>query len=1079
MKCSQNATLSVRISCTLVKLLKSERYFASMEVIRTVIGVDVGGTNTDAVIIDRTADKPVILAQAKTRTTSDVTTGVRAAIHLALLDSKKRNRILSVQQINIGTTHFINTLVEGKHLTKVAVIRLCGTASRRLPPFCDFPDNLVDSIKSSVFLLNGGYQFDGKEITPIDEKEVQDSVDILKSNGVKNIVVSGIYSPLRNEQELQVMELIHKYFSEASVTLSHEIGKIGLLERENAAILNECIKPLCIKKFKEFRSALDALGLQCPMYLTRNDGTILQEEEMLRFPIFSFSSGATNSIRGAAFLTGLKEAIVVDIGGTSTDVGVLLKGFAREASVEKKVGGIRTNFQMPDVISIGLGGGSYIKHSKVRGQGRIEVGPQSAGYCIKKEAFVFAQPGDMNGRVLTATDIAVASGIANVGMISNVKHLNKENVKGTVNKIHSMISACIDQMRFNDRDLQLVLVGGGSVIVDRSWKFDGVSEIIRPEYFDVANAIGAALSQISTVKDQVVNLDKYINKLKMKEKIDADLKETADTSEEGKLKITENVMKEFLQEAREKAMDEILKEAKIETVESGANPDTISLVMKDIVTLTYILGNASRIKMKVVGDFKIDSYSNNFIVPETVYHQEPQTGMQTKKQTVTNTGVLLSENSDAIRIETPNVDENTGEWLLSEYDTDCIHIGAGILGCGGGGSPYLGRLLAISTLRAGKKIRVITPSRFFQNVHPQNDLVSIVAFMGAPVTLYEKLIAGNETVDALECMQDLFRVGGFKDGKLTNKDGVDIKTKDGVTYIDDYRVNAREKSDESTNMGDKKIVALMSAETGGMNSIVPLVVGAALDLPILDCDGMGRAFPELQMMTPFIYGNDPYPATLADDKGRRAVVLRADCTKSLENHFRDVVISMGCTGGVVMSYFDKDQVLSSTVQYSTSHAWRIGDTVLRARAEKRSTVDAVVKSENGKLLVYGKITDVVRETTGGFNKGNLILQGLGEYSGKTVIVEFRNEFLVAREGDVVLACVPDLITLMDADTAQPIPTEELRFGIRVAVVAMRASPMISSEQALRFVSPQAFGYGDDVQYTPLCDFVDAGSVGPK
>ncbi|XP_053402761.1 uncharacterized protein LOC123549024 [Mercenaria mercenaria] len=433
-------------------------------------------------------------------------------------------------------------------------------------------------------------------------------------------------------------------------------------------------------------------------------------------------------------------------------------------------------------------------------------------------------------------------------------------------------------------------------------------------------------------------------------------------------------------------MYEILEQAKKETIESGANPDSVTLVNKDAVALAYLPGNVTRIKMKVVGDLKIDSDSDKFIVPETVYQSETQTGLQTKKQTVTNTGVILSEdNNDTIRIESPNIDESTGEWLLSEYDINCLHIGAGILGCGGGGNPHLGHILAVSTLRKGKTIRVITPSRFFQNAHPQNDLVSLVAFMGAPVIMYEKLIAGNETVGALECLQDLYSVGGYKDGKLTNKDGVDIKMKDGVTYIDDYKANSGVKSESNTNMGDKKIVALMSAEIGGMNCIEPLIVGAALDLPVLDCDGMGRAFPELQMFTPFIYGNNPYPATLADDKGRRAAVLYADHPKSLENHFREVVISMGCSGGV------------------------------RNRAGK----------------------------------------------------------------DKVLVCVPDLITLMDADTAQPIPTEELRFGIRVAVVALRASPMISSEQALKFVGPQRFGYGDDVKYTPLCDFVDAGPVGPK
>ena len=1054
----------------------------SMGVTRTVIGVDVGGTNTDAAIIDRSSEKLTVLSYAKTPTTADVTTGVKAAIHLALLDSRKENRTLSVQQVNIGTTHFINAIVEGKHLTKVAVIRLCGTSSRKLPPFCDFPENLARNIRSSVFLLNGGYQFDGKEITAIDEKELENCIDILKSNGEKNIVVSGIFSPVRNDQERHVVDFIRKRFPEASITASHEIGTIGLLERENATILNECIKPLCLNTIKGFRSALNDLGLRCPLYLTQNDGTILEEEKALRFPVFSFASGATNSMRGAAFLTGLKDAVVVDIGGTSTDVGVLLKGFAREASSQVKVGGIRTNFRMPDVISIGLGGGSYVTRVQRKGVDDFVIGPQSAGFCIEKEAFVFAQPGEIEDRVLTATDVAVASGIVKVGLISNVKHLNKEEMKGAVNKMQDMIRICVDQMRFNDRDLPLILVGGGSIIVDSRCKFEGISEIIRPKYSDVANAIGAALSQISTSKDQVVDLEKYIDMQEMNDLIACKLKESVATSEEEKSAITESVRKTYLHNARETAMQELLELAEKETISSGADPKSVCLVDKDDVGLAYIPGNATRIKLKVAGDLKVESDAEKYIVPESFYKQQMSyLGLQTEKQKVTNTGVILSEDktSSKLGIKTPTIDDETGEWLLSEYDVECICIGAGILGCGGGGSPHFGRILALRALRRGKKIRVLTPSRFFQNAHPENDLVCCVAFMGAPVVAYEKLVAGNETIGALECIQDLYRVGGYKDGDLTFKTGVDIVKEESITYIDDYKVSTRQQSE----MEGKRISALMSGEIGGLNGIEPLIVGAALDLPVLDCDGMGRAFPEVPMFSPFIYGNNPYPAALADDKGQRAVILYADSPKSIEKHFRKVVVSMGCSAGVVLSHFNKDQILKSTVQYSTSHAWRIGDTVLRARAKNTSVVDEVVKAENGKIIIYGKISDVKREITGGFNKGEVAIDGLDEHTGKKVIIDFQNEFLLAKEvgtgKEKLLTCVPELITLMDADTAQPIQTEEVRFGIRVAVVAMPASGIISSEQALKFVGPQAFGYGADIQYTPLCVFKDAGPIGPK
>ena len=157
---------------------------------------------------------------------------------------------------------------------------------------------------------------------------------------------------------------------------------------------------------------------------------------------------------------------------------------------------------------------------------------------------------------------------------------------------------------------------------------------------------------------------------------------------------------------------------------------------------------------------------------------------------------------------------------------------------------------------------------------------------------------------------------------------------------------------------------------------------------------------------------------------------------------------------------------------------------MRARATKQSPVEALIALENGKLVVFGKVTDVFRETTGGFNKGKLTIDGLDDHSGKTITIDFQNEFLSCREvdgegGKHLRACVPDLITILDADTAQPIPTEEVRFGIRVAVVVMRVHPSMSTEQALKFVGPEAFGLPKDVQYEPLCDFVDRGPVGPK
>jgi len=1047
---------------------------------RAVIGVDVGGTNTDAVIIDKSSVKLEILSQVKTHTTADVTTGVSTAIHLALIASRKENQALAIQQVNIGTTHFINAVVEGKRLAKVAVIRLCGTASRKLPPFSDFEKQLLKKVRGSLFLINGGYQFDGQEITPLDEKEVANCVEVLKANGEGNIVVSGIFSPVRQQQEKRVVDIIRSLYPEASVTATHEIGKIGLLERENAAVLNECIKPLCLQTIRGFRAALDDLGLKCPLYLTQNDGTILSEERALQFPVFSFASGATNSMRGAAHLTGFKEALVCDIGGTSTDVGILLNGFPREASAEVKIGGIRTNFRMPDVMSIGLGGGSYVNIANVKGKQQTKVGPLSAGYRIVSESFVFAQPSETDDRVLTATDIAVAAGFADVGNKSNVAHLEANFVKSAVDRIHDMVAECIDKMRFNDRKLPLILVGGGSIVVNRHSTFDGVSEIVIPKNFDVANAVGAALSQVSATADQVVDLEQFIDKPKLENLLKEELDKFSSSDEDTRKFVTEKTRKSFYQKARDSAIKKIENELKEEAKWLGAKPDTLIVVEKSDVALSYIPGNATRIKIKVVGDLLIGDSTDMFIVDEDVYSRKPVVGEQVQKQVVSSTGVNLAE-EEHIEISEPVIDEAAGEWVLTPYDIECLAIGAGIMGCGGGGNPHIGYLLALKALESGKKMRVVTPSRFLATAHPSNDVVAMVAFMGAPLIFYEKLITGNETVGALRCMQDLYKCGKYDSEtcNLLEKEGVDIINGDNVVYIDDYKPTAKIETDK---IDTKKIVAIMSAEIGGMNCLEPLIVGAELGLPILDCDGMGRAFPELQMFAPFMYGFKPYPATIADDKGRRAAVLKIDTPKHLEDHFRGVAISMGCSSGICLSHLNKDEIMKCTVQHSMSHARRIGDTVLRARARNIAPVQALVDAERGTYLMYGKIVDVLRETTGGFNRGKVDIDGLEQDEGRKLTIELQNEFLTVRDvtpgKNDILACVPDLITMMDADTAQPIPTEEVSYGMRVAVVVFRVNPLMSSEEALRYVGPHAFGLSDDVKYVPSGTFVDAGPLAP-
>src|SRR6266852_4695104 len=349
------------------------------------IGIDVGGTNTDAVLLQ---DGRVVHA-VKTPTTADVTAGIVGALDgLVSHPLVKRGKIDGVV---IGTTHFVNAVVQRRDLARVAAVRIGLPASASLPPFCDWPEDLARSVRGEVIMLEGGHDYDGRPIVPFDEAGMRRA-----ASGIRSVAVAAIFSPLDPSCEERARTILAEECPEAAVTLSHDLGRIGLLERENAALLNAALVDLARRTVVGFTQAIAASGIAAPLYLTQNDGTVMSAAVATALPVMSFASGATNSMRGAAFLSGLADAMVIDVGGTSTDIGQLRHGFPREANSVVEVGGVRTLFRMPDLLSIALGGGSIVKESP------LQVGPQSVGYRLTDEALVFG------GRTLTATDAAVA-----------------------------------------------------------------------------------------------------------------------------------------------------------------------------------------------------------------------------------------------------------------------------------------------------------------------------------------------------------------------------------------------------------------------------------------------------------------------------------------------------------------------------------------------------------------------------------------------------------------------------------------------------------------------------------------------
>jgi N-methylhydantoinase A/oxoprolinase/acetone carboxylase beta subunit len=415
----------------------------------------------------------------------------------------------------------------------------------------DFPDDLREAIGGRYFLAHGGHEFDGREISPFSEDEIRGIAREIQAAGINAIAISSVFSPVNTAFEEKTAAIVKEIIPDANITLSSKIGRIGLLERENAAILNACLRTLAVRTVTGFKLALAEMQISAPFYISQNDGTLMSADFAADYPVLTFASGPTNSMRGAAFLSGLKDAIVIDVGGTTTDVGVLQRGFPRVAALAVSIGGVRTNFRMPDTLSIGLGGGSLVRGEPVK------VGPQSVGYEITSKALVFG------GDTLTTTDIAVAAGYAEVGDASKVAGLDAATVAAVQDRIEELVNNAVDRMKTSAAPMPVIAVGGGSILLKRP--IVGASEVLMPPNFAVANAIGAAIAQIGGETDRIFSLAEM----------------TRDTA---------------LATAKQEAIDK--------AVAAGADRNTVEIVEVEEVPLAYLPGNATRIMVKAVGDLK-------------------------------------------------------------------------------------------------------------------------------------------------------------------------------------------------------------------------------------------------------------------------------------------------------------------------------------------------------------------------------------------------------------------------------------------------------------------------------------------
>ncbi|KAF8990607.1 hypothetical protein BDQ17DRAFT_1393103 [Cyathus striatus] len=907
------------------------------------IGVDVGGTNTDNVIIDITkTNDPTsrgVVASFKHTTTP---MSLKKVLQESGIDAGSRD----VLSLTIGTTHFVNAVVQSdsRRLSKVAVVRLGAPYSTECPSFIDFPKHLERIMNGHTAIIKGGFQIDGRVINNLDEAEVIEQAHIIRDKGLKAVVVAGIYSPLdvEGKHEYRARDVLRRELGETvNIVCSRDVGQVGFLERENASILNASIMSYAQRTIRGFKRAMRNLGLKCPLYLTQNDGTLITAAEAARLPIKTFSSGPTNSMRGASFLAGISlkkqdqaSTIVVDIGGTTTDVGVLPSGFPRQAAAFIEVAGVRTNFSMPDVHSIGLGGGSRIRAGN---DGRVTVGPDSVGHLLTTDARVFG------GDTLTATDIAVRSGAQVIlgaeAERSRVEYVSEPVVTGALGTIQRLLEGVIDRMKTSPEDCDVLLVGGGSIVAPQ--RLGGVRKIITPPFHEVANAVGAAVASVSGEVDTI----------------------------------------EILQgKSLSETLERIKRQAIERAVDMGADVNTSRIAEVNVLPVQYVTNQATRIIVRAVGELGLGSGLGSEEIFDSV-EDELEEDVHREED------VSFDEVEDKIKYSTYKPTIVNDEWILTETDLKFIMEGCGVLGTGGGGSPYPAYLIARQILRSGRSIRIVDYTSL-----PDDGHIVRGCYMGSPSVGSERLHGPPHLETA----------------------GSELARYCGIT----------------------KFHATLCDEIGGGNGMQSLIMSAQYNVPALDGDLMGRAYPKLNQL-----------------------LTRVKNEHFVESIMRVVTTEMGSSAALCLAPILARDARDYGVTHSESQAWRIGRAISICRKQSKTEVRAGFTW--GQVRIAPLQDDELEEVNTGPSNSSTPLYS--DDPNATLLIPFQNENLCAyfesQEGtSQIVGSVPDLIIVLDSQSGSHLGTPEYTYGLRVTVLCLAGHLLWGTPRGLEVGGPQAFEY---------------------
>ncbi len=940
-----------------------------------IIGIDVGGTNTDAVLMRESE----ILAVAKTQTTDDITSGMSEVIKDVL---KKANVSSSkIRYVMIGTTHLLNATLQHR-LKKVAIIRLGFPATTAISPCAGWPKEMVSSINAKTYIIKGGFEYNGQPISKVDDEELKTIAKQLRDLDIELVAVTGVFAHVNPAQEKYVAEILQKFNPNLKISLSHHMSGLGLLERENATIINSALLQIYQEVCQGIQKTLIELGLdKASAFLSHNDGTLeaitpdLKDTHYQQKPILTLNAGPTNSMRGAARLAkdkDMKNLIVADIGGTSTDVGLIINGSPIEESTLHEIAGISFNFPNIRTHSIGLGGGSIING--------LSIGPVSVGNELFKRAVC------CGGDILTSTDIAVLKGRVKLGSIKQ-SALYPDSI--TLDKLddllHEKLAHVIREVWLSSKEKPnvLLLVGGGSRLFDQDKLVKllsgKISNIYIPESANVANALGAAHGEISGSHTEYFDYQ-----------------------------IT----------SRDVAKEKVIEAAKKNAQSRGARSDiTVKFVREE--EIQYVPGTPTIITAIVSGSVRGEELDKDEKVPYSPLpvqsrndlplvsvHSDAESSVFLPTFSLRNSTLLFEVSAQE------DLSEDVKSTVLTADNILAMAIGCAFLGSGGGGDTRLAKLMVEDRIKSAKNIRRIPLASL-----TDEGIVICFGAMGSPSVFEERLASKEEIGKSIREME--------------------------------RRLN-------------KKISAIVTMEIGGANGLFPLLAAAELNIPIVDADCMGRAFPGINMVTPIIYAEvTEFVAVLCN--ATTTHIIEADNANELENKARAATDKMGGTAFITYSVMDGKSAKKICIPGTLTIAESIGTVFQKAKQNGDDPfvlLNAFLKDTEYKKIeevFQGRIEDIFRKEEGGFSVGGILVKDEKENEAEMI---FQNEFLLLRKkiGNYhqKLAEVPNLIIVVDHESLLPISCGQLKYGQRIRILTMNAPEKMLTAKALPVVGPQAY-----------------------